>query len=55
LQEAKLALVNLVYRYHWEDASKEPMMYDPDFLVTRALNLYVRAVRRKQWPVKSSR
>jgi hypothetical protein len=27
-------------------------MYDPEFLVTRPLNLYVRAVRRKQWPVK---
>ncbi|SLM34023.1 cytochrome p450 [Lasallia pustulata] len=53
LQEAKLTLANLVYRYHWEDASTEPMVYDPEFLVMRPLNFYARAVQRTTWPQKS--
>ncbi|XWW98482.1 hypothetical protein V2A60_006482 [Cordyceps javanica] len=48
--EAKLALANLVYRYHFEDASTEAMEYDPEFLVIRPLNCYVRARRRTTWP-----
>ncbi|ATY65882.1 Cytochrome P450 [Cordyceps militaris] len=48
--EAKLALANLVYRYEFEDASTEPMQYDPEFLVIRPLNCYVRARRRTTWP-----
>lgn len=48
--EAKLALALLIYRYHFEDASTEPMQYDPEFLVIRPLNCYVRARRRTSWP-----
>lgn len=55
LQQAKLVLANLVYRYNWEDASKEPMVYDPEFLVLRPLNFYARAARRLTWPSKSQK
>lgn len=48
--EAKLALAQLIYRYHFEDVSTEPMQYDPEFLVIRPLNCYVRARRRTSWP-----
>ncbi|KAI0415582.1 cytochrome P450 [Xylaria grammica] len=52
--EAKLALANLVYRYRFTDASKEPMEYDPEFLVIRPTNLYTRAVKRTSWPAKTT-
>ncbi|OCK83579.1 cytochrome P450 82A2 [Lepidopterella palustris CBS 459.81] len=52
-QQTKIALVKFVYRYHLEDASKEPMEYDPEFLVTRPLNLYIRAVRRPRHGVEA--
>lgn len=51
--EAKLVLANLVYRYHFSDASQDPMLYDPEFLVIRPLNTYVRAVKRTTWPAKT--
>lgn len=50
--EAKLALANLVYRYHFVDASTEPVEYDPEFVVIRPLNFYARAVKRTSWPEK---
>lgn len=53
--EAKLVLASLVYRYQFTDVSKEPMVYDPEFLVIRPINCYVRAVRRTVWPEASSR
>ncbi|KJZ77791.1 hypothetical protein HIM_02968 [Hirsutella minnesotensis 3608] len=52
--EVKLALANLVYRYHFEDASKEPMQYDPEFLVIRPTNCYARARKRTSWPKKAT-
>ncbi|KAL2203581.1 cytochrome P450 [Sarocladium strictum] len=51
--EARLVLASLVYRYRFVDVSKEPMIYDPEFLVVRPMNLYVRAVRRTEWPEPS--
>lgn len=51
--EAKLVLAYLVYRYHFVDASKEPVVYDLEFLVIRPLNLYVRAYRRTSWPSRT--
>lgn len=51
--EAKLALAKLVYRHNFEDASTEPMQYDPEFLVIRPLNYYVRARKRTSWPAPS--
>jgi cytochrome P450 len=53
--EAKLALAKLVYRYHFEDATTEPMQYDPEFLVIRPLNCYVRARKRTSWPVPQAK
>jgi cytochrome P450 len=50
--EAKLALANLVYRYRFVDASREPVEYDPEFVVIRPLNSYARAVKRTTWPCK---
>ncbi|OJD32060.1 cytochrome p450 [Diplodia corticola] len=54
LLEVKMVLVELVYRYHFEDASPEPVVYDPEFLVTRPLNFYASPVRRTKWPAKSA-
>lgn len=53
LAQTKILLPNLVYRYHWESVSEEPIEYDPEFQVVRPLNLYARAVKRTEWPSKS--
>jgi cytochrome P450 len=50
LEEAKTVLARLVWRYQWQIASKEPVIYDPEFLVLRPLNFYARAVKRETWP-----
>ncbi|KAM0812549.1 putative Cytochrome P450 [Seiridium cardinale] len=52
--EAKVALAGLVYRYSFSDATDGPTIYDPEFLVIRPLNCYVRAVRRAAWPKSKS-
>ncbi|KAM3563901.1 hypothetical protein MY1884_001022 [Beauveria asiatica] len=33
LMEVKTVLVELVYRYHFENATEEPVVYDPEFLL----------------------
>ena len=53
LQQVKVLLPSLVYRYHWESASQDPVEYDPEFQVIRPLNVYARAIRRTDWPTKS--
>ncbi|KAI8960758.1 putative cytochrome P450 [Daldinia sp. FL1419] len=53
LLETKLTIANLVWRYHFENVSKEPVEYDPKFILTRPLNCYIRARRRTSWPEKS--
>ncbi|KAM3448610.1 hypothetical protein MY3296_007643 [Beauveria thailandica] len=50
LMEVKTVLVELVYRYHFENATEEPVVYDPEFLVTRPINLYASPTRRTIWP-----
>ncbi|KAK2028331.1 cytochrome P450 82A2 [Colletotrichum zoysiae] len=50
--EVKSVLVKLVYRYHFENASTEAVVYDPEFIVVRPLNFYARAIRRTRWPEK---
>lgn len=40
LTQVKVVLAELVYRYEFNDASPEPVMYDPEFLVVRPLNFY---------------
>ncbi|KAM3417222.1 hypothetical protein BST61_g5481 [Cercospora zeina] len=46
LTQVKLALIELVYRYTFEDASPRAVVYDPDFLVVRPLNFYAAVNRR---------
>jgi cytochrome P450 len=53
LQEARIFLVKLVYRYRFSMASDGPVEYDPMFQLIRPNNLYVRAERRVKWPPKS--
>lgn len=54
LMEVKMVLAELVYRYHFEDASEEAVVYDPEFLVTRPINFYASPTRRTAWPARSS-
>ncbi|KAK2813425.1 hypothetical protein FQN50_000741 [Emmonsiellopsis sp. PD_5] len=50
LMEVKMVLAELVYRYRFEDASTEAVVYDPEFLVVRPLNFYASPVKRTEWP-----
>ncbi|KAI9151326.1 Cytochrome P450 monooxygenase alnD [Paramyrothecium foliicola] len=54
LMEVKTVLIELVYRYHFEDASREPIVYDPEFLVVRPINFYAAPIRRTEWPSRSN-
>lgn len=54
LTEVKMVLAEFIYNYHFEDASPEEVIYDPEFLVVRPINLYVSASKRTSWPEKSS-
>ncbi|KAL4811867.1 cytochrome P450 [Aspergillus spinulosporus] len=54
LQEVKVALAELVYRYEFVNATNEGIEYDPDFIVIRPVNFYVRAIRRTEWPGRST-
>ncbi|PSN59362.1 putative cytochrome P450 monooxygenase [Corynespora cassiicola Philippines] len=54
LLEVKMVLLELVYHYHFEDSSPDAVVYDPEFLVTRPLNFYMRPVRRTSWPESKS-
>ncbi|KAL3429037.1 cytochrome P450 [Aspergillus tetrazonus] len=53
LQEVKISLAELVYRYQFVNATNEGIEYDPDFIVIRPVNFYVRAIRRTEWPARS--
>lgn len=55
LQQIKVLLPSLVYRYHWENVSQDAVEYDPEFQVIRPLNIYARAVPRTEWPSKSQK
>ncbi|CAI6340149.1 unnamed protein product [Periconia digitata] len=46
LAQAKLAIVELVHRYTFEDESTEAVVYDPDRLVVRPMNLYAGLTKR---------
>ncbi|KAF2839928.1 putative cytochrome P450 monooxygenase [Patellaria atrata CBS 101060] len=54
LLEVKMVLAELVYRYHFDDSSTEAVVYDPEFLVVRPLNLYTSPTRRSEWPSPST-
>ncbi|KAF4218840.1 hypothetical protein CNMCM6805_004623 [Aspergillus fumigatiaffinis] len=52
-REVKVALAESVYRYEFVNATDEAIEYDPDFIVIRPLNFYIRAIRRSIWPARS--
>lgn len=54
LLEAKVAVVELVYRYAFADASEEAVEYDPEFNNIRPSNFYVTVVKRTSWPAKNT-
>ncbi|KAI9650423.1 hypothetical protein NHQ30_000437 [Ciborinia camelliae] len=53
LQEVRVILSMLIYRYQFEKMGTEPVEYDPSFQLIRPNNFYVRAKRRTTWPEKS--
>ncbi|KAH1498594.1 hypothetical protein LV164_003548 [Aspergillus fumigatus] len=53
LQEIKVFLPKLIYRYKFTREGDGPIEYDPMFQLIRPNNLYVRAERRVKWPYKS--
>jgi cytochrome P450 len=53
LQEVKVFLPKLVYRYKFIKENDGPIEYDPMFQLIRPNNLYVRAERRLKWPPMS--
>ncbi|KAL6691459.1 cytochrome P450 [Trichoderma pleuroticola] len=53
LQEIKVFLPKLIYRYKFTREGDATVEYDPMFQLIRPNNLYVRAERRVKWPPKS--
>lgn len=53
LQEVKVFLPKLLYRYEFESATEGNVEYDPMFQLIRPTNLYLRARRRVKWPPRS--
>ncbi|KAM0324860.1 hypothetical protein ACHAQA_007826 [Verticillium albo-atrum] len=53
LQEVKVFLPKLLWRYKFSLAQDGPVDYDPMFQLIRPNNLYVRAERRVKWPPQS--
>lgn len=53
LQEVKVFLPKLLYRYKFTQEQFGTIEYDPMFQLIRPNNLYVRAERRVKWPPKS--
>ncbi|KAJ9492643.1 hypothetical protein VN97_g604 [Penicillium thymicola] len=53
LQEIKVFIPKLIFRYNFIREGNEPIEYDPMFQLIRPNNLYVRAERRVKWPAKT--
>ncbi|RAL15307.1 cytochrome P450 [Aspergillus homomorphus CBS 101889] len=53
LQEVKIFLPKLLYRYKFTKENDAEIEYDPMFQLIRPNNLYVRAERRVKWPPKT--
>ncbi|KAI2704374.1 hypothetical protein CBS147317_5631 [Penicillium roqueforti] len=53
LQEVKVFLPKLLYRYKFTKENDGAVEYDPMFQLIRPTNLYVRAERRVKWPPKT--
>lgn len=53
LQEVRIFLTKLVWRYRFTMATEGVVEYDPQFQLVRPTNFYVRAERRVKWPPRS--
>lgn len=53
LQEIKVFLPKLLWRYKFIKDGMESVKYDPMFQLIRPNNLYVRSEKRKKWPPKT--
>ncbi|KAJ5875164.1 cytochrome P450 [Penicillium subrubescens] len=53
LQEIKVFLPKLIYRYKFTREGDGPIEYDPMFQLIRPNNLFVRAERRVKWPPRT--
>ncbi|KAL7785382.1 cytochrome P450 [Trichoderma afarasin] len=53
LQEVKIVLSKLLYRYRFSLAETGTVEYNPYYLLIKPNNLYVRAERRFKWPQKT--
>ncbi|KAI9929773.1 hypothetical protein ASPWEDRAFT_51746 [Aspergillus wentii DTO 134E9] len=53
LQEVKVFLPKLVYRYQFTRENEGTIEYDPMFQLIRPNNLYVRAEKRVKWPPRT--
>jgi cytochrome P450 len=53
LQEVKIFLPKLVWRYKWFKKGDAETEYDPFFQLIRPVNLYVRTQRRTDYPTES--
>ena len=53
LQEVKIFVAKLVWRYEWLQEGDMDADYDPFFQLIRPVNLYVRTRKRTEWPSQS--
>jgi cytochrome P450 len=53
LEEMRVIISMLIYRYQFEKVGNDPVEYDPAFQLVRPMNFYVRAKKRTTWPEKS--
>jgi cytochrome P450 len=53
LQEIKIFMCLLVWRYRWLKEGEPEADYDPFFQLIRPINLYVRTKKREVYPSKS--
>lgn len=54
LQEVKVFMAQLVWRYSWFKNSDTETEYDPFFQLIRPVNLYVKTKPRTEFPSKSN-
>jgi cytochrome P450 len=55
LEEVRVIISMLIFRYQFEKVGQEPVEYDPAFQLIRPMNFYVRAKKRMSWPEKSNK
>lgn len=53
LEEVRVIISMLIFRYQFEKVGNDPIEYDPAFQLIRPMNFYVRAKKRTTWPEKT--